>query len=613
VGGDASFGGNLVIGKNITILGDLTVQEYTNSAIINTVTTNVFNISEDLSLNGRIMASSDASFGGKLNVNQAATFGTTTTSTGLLTASNGFTVSTGTVTFPSASISASAIIGGVGGSNYFATDVSMASKLFVTGDASFVGNVYASGFSNTANSFGTGNIGTLTWTQASPSGFPKTGSAVCVAMSTSGQYAIAGGVGTTNFWYSSDYGRTWIKTLTSVLGQQGSAAMSSTGQYCIMTTGYGGGIWFSSNYGQTWTQSASTPGSSNLNYWGAAISPNGTYAIAGTNGSGIYYSTNSGSTWTLSTGISNTTGMNSVALASTGTAVAGSYSNIGIYYSNNNGQSWTVSSISTGNWYVAIAANGGYALACGATGIYYSTNNGQTWTVSNMSSNSWNFVSMSTTGQYCLAASGASALGIWYSTNYGQTWSQTTITSGYYYSAALSGNGQYLLVGSTNTTNNGISYATNQTISPGQFIMTSDASFNGNLVIGKVLKTSTISESFLTNTGTTSPYTFDYSTGAIFYVTTPPAANFTANFTNVPSDINRTYVATLIITATTNKKFCNSVQINGAVAITPNYAGGIPTSITSGNVITQTISIQRITAGDVAANVSVLSAVTAWY
>jgi hypothetical protein len=133
------------------------------------------------------------------------------------------------------------------------------------------------------------------------------------------------------------------------------------------------------------------------------------------------------------------------------------------------------------------------------------------------------------------------------------------------------------------------------------------------LYVSKVIKSTTISEVFLTNTGTTSPYTLDYSTGSTFYITTPPASNFTVNFSNVPTDINRTYVATLIITATSNKTFCSSVQINGNTAITPNYANGIPSSITSGNVITQSVSIQRITAGDIAANVSVLSAVTAWY
>ena len=102
--GDASINGNVVIGKDITILGNLVVQQMTNSAIINTTTTNVFNVSEDLSLNGRIMSGSDASFGGNLNVVKAATFGTTTTSTGLLTASNGFTLASGTLTLPAESI-----------------------------------------------------------------------------------------------------------------------------------------------------------------------------------------------------------------------------------------------------------------------------------------------------------------------------------------------------------------------------------------------------------------------------------------------------------------------------------------------------------------------------
>jgi hypothetical protein len=149
----------------------------------------------------------------------------------------------------------------------------------------------------------------------------------------------------------------------------------------------------------------------------------------------------------------------------------------------------------------------------------------------------------------------------------------------------------------------------------GRTVLQGDVSMNGNLYVTKVLKPITISEVFITNTGNTSPYTFDYSSGSIFYITTPPASNFTCIFTNVPTDINRTYVSTLIITATTNKTFCNSVKINNSANadITPNYANGIPTSFTSGNVITQSISIQRITTGDLTANVIILSAVTAWY
>jgi hypothetical protein len=136
---------------------------------------------------------------------------------------------------------------------------------------------------------------------------------------------------------------------------------------------------------------------------------------------------------------------------------------------------------------------------------------------------------------------------------------------------------------------------------------------NGNLYVAKILRPVTISEPFVTKTGTTSPYALDYSTGSTFYITTPPGSNFTCNFTNVPTDINRTYVSTLIITATANKTYCTSISINGSAGFMPNYAGGQPTAFTSGNVITQSISIQRITAGDTAANVSVLSSVIAWY
>ena len=61
--GDASFNGRLFIGGdasfsgNLTIFGNLSVQNATQNSIINTITTNVFNISEDISLNGNIVAS----------------------------------------------------------------------------------------------------------------------------------------------------------------------------------------------------------------------------------------------------------------------------------------------------------------------------------------------------------------------------------------------------------------------------------------------------------------------------------------------------------------------------------------------------------------------------
>ena len=183
--------------------------------------------------------------------------------------------------------------------------------------------------------------------------------------------------------------------------------------------------------------------------------------------------------------------------------------------------------------------------------------------------------------------------------------------------SALSSNivtltGTQTLTNKTLTTSGLLTALTDASINNRLFVG-SDVSLGGNLFVNKVLKPVTISESFVTNTGTTSPYTLNYLSGSTFYITTPPASNFTVNLTNVPTDINRTYIATLIITSTTNKTFCNSLQINGNTAITPNYANGIPSSFTSGNVITQSITIQRITLGDVSANNTVLTAITAWY
>jgi hypothetical protein len=65
--GDASLNGNIVIGRNLTVLGNISVQNYTNQSIINTTTTNYqLIVSEDISLNGRLCVSSDTSLNANL-------------------------------------------------------------------------------------------------------------------------------------------------------------------------------------------------------------------------------------------------------------------------------------------------------------------------------------------------------------------------------------------------------------------------------------------------------------------------------------------------------------------------------------------------------------------
>lgn len=64
---DSSLNGNLIIGRNLTVLGNIAIQNYTNNNIINTTITNYqLIISEDLSLNGRLVASGDSSFNGNI-------------------------------------------------------------------------------------------------------------------------------------------------------------------------------------------------------------------------------------------------------------------------------------------------------------------------------------------------------------------------------------------------------------------------------------------------------------------------------------------------------------------------------------------------------------------
>jgi hypothetical protein len=233
----------------------------------------------------------------------------------------------------------------------------------------------------------------------------------------------------------------------------------------------------------------------------------------------------------------------------------------------------------------------------------------------------WYGVSLSSSGQYQCAVVYNDYL--YTSTDYGVSWKQQFTTQNWR-SASISSNGQYITAAGNGIMYTSITPYSNLAIgnssafggdisANSRLYVGSDVSFGGNLFINKSLNPTTISEPFVTNTGTTSPYTLSYATAGTFYITTPPASNFTINLTNVPVDINRTYVVTLVITATTNKTYCNSVQINGAIAITPYYAGGVPSSITSGSIITQVISIQRISVGDVAANNIVLTSITAWY
>jgi hypothetical protein len=82
-----------------------------------------------------------------------------------------------------------------------------------------------------------------------------------------------------------------------------------------------------------------------------------------------------------------------------------------------------------------------------------------------------------------------------------------------------------------------------------------------------------ISEVLNTKSGASGTVVHDMSTGDIWYHT-GIAANFTSNFTNVPTTSNRTAVATLILVQGGTPFNSTGLQING-VGYTINWAGGV--------------------------------------
>ena len=100
-----------------------------------------------------------------------------------------------------------------------------------------------------------------------------------------------------------------------------------------------------------------------------------------------------------------------------------------------------------------------------------------------------------------------------------------------------------------------------------------------------------ISETIAQLTGASS-ISASYSSGGIFYIASPVSANFTLALTNIPTTNTYTnYNVSLLINASTNKVYCNSISINGT-NITIIYNGGSSNiSISSSTMILQQFNI----------------------
>jgi hypothetical protein len=127
------------------------------------------------------------------------------------------------------------------------------------------------------------------------------------------------------------------------------------------------------------------------------------------------------------------------------------------------------------------------------------------------------------------------------------------------------------LANTGNITNTGtLSNTGNFSINTSKFTVNATT---GDIVTSGVTTLKVTSEIFELINGATGTVVHDFNNASIFYHA-GMAANFTANFTNVPTDGPKTYVATLILDQGATARFPTVIQVNG-VTQTVNWANGV--------------------------------------
>jgi hypothetical protein len=120
---------------------------------------------------------------------------------------------------------------------------------------------------------------------------------------------------------------------------------------------------------------------------------------------------------------------------------------------------------------------------------------------------------------------------------------------------------------------------------------TSNVSFNvgsNRLDITSALSIQEVQETVVAAVPTT-PYTIDWTLGAIHYLTTIPS-NLTVNITNLPTTSNRNYVVSVYLVQGATPYFVNALQIGG-VSTTIKWSGGSAPTATANRVEIQTFSL----------------------
>lgn len=102
----------------------------------------------------------------------------------------------------------------------------------------------------------------------------------------------------------------------------------------------------------------------------------------------------------------------------------------------------------------------------------------------------------------------------------------------------------------------------------------------------------TITEKIGTKTGATGTVVHDYTEAQIFWHTSP-SANWTANFTNVPTTDNRNVNFTLVIVQGATARYPSAVQVNGT-PVTLRWANNLTPTLYPNVIELASFSIFRV-------------------
>lgn len=113
----------------------------------------------------------------------------------------------------------------------------------------------------------------------------------------------------------------------------------------------------------------------------------------------------------------------------------------------------------------------------------------------------------------------------------------------------------------------------------------------GSIAVSGLTSIQQSTESVQTKTGATGTVDHDFSTGSLFYHSSI-AANFTANFTNVPTTDNKMIVISLVLAQDSTPYLANAVQIAGS-AQTIIWVGATAPTVTASRKEVVTFSLLR--------------------